>query len=154
VVPAVAAAFRPTLLVTLHGSDAHAFDPLANLELSTVAFARAARLLDEIAHQYAGGRWLATGGGGYDVYRAVPRNWGLIWLAQAHREVPAETPAAWRERWAPEAARHQAGPPPTLMLDPDGTAMRGSTSKADANRATAAEALEHTLHVLAERHGT
>jgi acetoin utilization protein AcuC len=152
VVPAVAAAFRPTLLVTLNGSDAHAFDPLANLELSTVAFARAARLLDEIAHQYAGGRWLATGGGGYDVYRAVPRNWGLIWLAQAHREVPAETPAAWRERWAPEAARHRAAPMPELMLDPAGTARPEADSVAAANRATAATALEHTLAVLAERH--
>ena len=28
-----------------------------------------------IAHRYAGGRWLATGGGGYDAYRVVPRMW-------------------------------------------------------------------------------
>jgi len=153
VVPAVASAFRPTLLVTLNGTDAHAFDPLANLELTTVAFARAARLLDGIAHEHAGGRWLATGGGGYDVYRAVPRNWGLIWLAQAHREVPAETPAAWRDRWATEAAKHRAGPPPTLMLDPEGTGRSETAAVASANRATAAVALDHTVRVLAKRHG-
>jgi acetoin utilization protein AcuC len=153
VVPAVAAAFRPTLLVTLNGSDAHAFDPLANLQLTTIAFARAARLLDGIAHQHTEGRWLATGGGGYDVYRAVPRNWGLVWLAQAHREVPAETPPAWQERWAAEAARHRAGPPATLMLDPVGTGRAETATVAAANRATADRALERTLHILAERHG-
>ncbi len=38
------------------------------------------------------GRWLATGGGGYDAYRVVPRSWSLVWLAGAHREVPAADP--------------------------------------------------------------
>ena len=38
--------------------------------------------------QHAGGRWLATGGGGYDAYRVVPRSWSLVWLAQAHRDSP------------------------------------------------------------------
>ena len=153
VVPSVAAAFRPTLLVTLNGADAHAFDPLANLQLTTGAFARAARLLDAVAHEHADGRWLATGGGGYDIYRAVPRNWGLVWLAQAHREVPAELPAAWHARWADESARYRQAAPPTLMLDPDGTARTESRATAEANRAIAAHALEHTLHVLADRHG-
>ena len=46
----------------------------------------AARLVDEVAHRHAGGRWLATGGGGYDAYRVVPRAWALVWLAGAHRE--------------------------------------------------------------------
>ena len=152
VVPAVAAAFRPTLLVTLNGADGHALDPLAHLGLTTVAFARAARLLDGVAHRHAGGRWLATGGGGYDVYRAVPRNWALVWLAQAHRDVPVATPQAWRARWAAEAEGHRSGPPPALMLDPDGTARPEAASVAAANRATAAAALDHTLRVLAERH--
>ncbi len=154
VVPAVAAAFRPTLLVTLNGSDAHAHDPLANLQLTTLAFARAARLLDDIAHRYAGGRWLATGGGGYDVYSAVPRNWALVWLAQAHHDVPAETPLGWRERWTSEAESRSVNAPPALMLDPEGTAKPESALVAAANRATAAKALQHTLAVLSERHGS
>ena len=153
VVPLVAAAFRPTLLVSLNGADSHAFDPLSNLQLTTVAMRRAALLLDEISHAHAGGRWLATGGGGYDVYRVVPRNWGLVWLAQAHRRVPAQTPPAWRERWAAEAARYQQGPVPELMADPKGTAPRESAAIAEANRATASQALEHTLRVIEERRG-
>ncbi len=116
VVPAVADAFRPTVLVTTQGCDGHHLDPLSNLELSTVALHRAARLLDAVAHHHTNGRWLATGAGGYDVYRVVPRSWALIWLAMAHREVPVETPAAWRDRWAGE--RHGRQGPPCRYLDP------------------------------------
>jgi acetoin utilization protein AcuC len=63
----------------------------------------AARIVDEIAHRHAEGRWLATGGGGYDAYRVVPRAWALVWLAGAHRPAPDATPAAWRARWAAQA---------------------------------------------------
>ncbi len=74
-VPAVAAAFGPDLVVSQHGADAHAYDPLAHLRVTTTAMGAAARLVDRVAHRWASGRWLATGGGGYDVYRAVPRAW-------------------------------------------------------------------------------
>ena len=77
----------------------------------------AARLVDAIAHRHAGGRWLATGGGGYDVYRVVPRAWALTWLAGAHREIPASTPSAWRDRWAADAARYGQAPLPETFED-------------------------------------
>jgi acetoin utilization protein AcuC len=153
VVPAVADAFRPTLLVSVQGCDGHHLDPLSNLSLSTVAFHRASRLLDSLAHQHAEGRWLACGAGGYDVYRVVPRAWALVWLAQAHREVPDETPPAWRERWAAEAARHGQAPPPVRFLDLPGDTRAESGAAAARNRATASQALEHTLRILATRHG-
>ncbi len=153
VVPRLAAAFRPTLLVTQHGSDSHAFDPLAHLEVTTSAMDRAARLLDRIAHEHAGGRWLATGGGGYDVYRVVPRAWSLVWLAQAHRPVPVDTPAGWRERWSAEAARYQQGPPPATMLDPVGVARPEPPGLMAANVATGRRAMDHALAILAERGG-
>ena len=117
-VPAVAAAFGPDVIVSQHGADAHAFDPLGHLRVTTTAMGTAARLLDGVAHRWADGRWLATGGGGYDVYRAVPRAWALVWLAGAHREAPGETPAAWRERWAAEAARYEQTPIPPSFSDP------------------------------------
>ena len=116
-VPEVAAAFGPDLIVSQHGADSHAFDPLAHLRVTTTAMGEVARLVDALAHRYAGGRWLATGGGGYDVYRVVPRMWSLVWLAGAHREVPAATPAAWRERWAADGARYGQTPLPELFTD-------------------------------------
>jgi acetoin utilization protein AcuC len=117
VLPALAASFGPDLVVSQHGADAHAWDPLAHLRVTTTAMGTAARLVDRIAHRRAAGRWLATGGGGYDVYRVVPRAWALTWLAGAHREPPDATPAAWRERWTQEADRFDAGPLPGRFGD-------------------------------------
>ncbi len=110
--PELAATFAPDLIVSQHGADSHAWDPLAHLNVTTTAHGAAARLVDTLAHRHAGGRWLATGGGGYDAYRVVPRTWALTWLAGAHREIPEATPVAWRERWATEAARYGQAPLP------------------------------------------
>ena len=103
IVPLAADGFRPDIVVSQHGADTHAWDPLAHLRVTTTAMGAAARLVDEVAHRFAGGRWLATGGGGYDAYRVVPRMWALVWLAGAHRAAPDATPVAWRDRWAPDA---------------------------------------------------
>ena len=115
--PEVAAAFGPDLIVSQHGADSHAWDPLAHLRVTTTAMGEAARLVDVLAHRFAGGRWLATGGGGYDVYRVVPRMWGLVWLAGAHRDVPDALPEAWRERWAADGARYGQSPLPERFDD-------------------------------------
>ena len=89
-------AFGPDIVVSQHGCDTHAWDPLAHLNVTTTAMGAAARLVDAIAHRWAGGRWLATGGGGYGVYRVVPRAWAHVWLAAAHREAPDRLPEEWR----------------------------------------------------------
>jgi len=118
VVPELAAEFRPEVVISQHGSDGHAVDPLAHLRLTTTAFGAAARLVDTVAHRWAGGRWLATGGGGYDAYRVVPRAWSLVWLAGAHRDPPARISEAWRERWAAEAESYGQAPLPERFEDP------------------------------------
>jgi acetoin utilization protein AcuC len=116
-VPALAATFAPDIVVSQHGADSHAWDPLAHLAVTTTAHGEAARLVDAIAHGHGRGRWLATGGGGYHAYRVVPRTWALTWLAGAHREVPASTPAEWRDRWAAEGARYGQAPLPETFED-------------------------------------
>jgi len=141
IVPAIANAFRPTFIVSQHGCDSHALDPLAHLRLTTASYVFATRLLDEIAHRHAEGRWLATGGGGYDAYRVVPRSWALVWLAQAHRQPPSETDGAWRERWADAAADYGQAPPPTLFIDPDDLVGPESEQVAEANRRTVERAM-------------
>jgi acetoin utilization protein AcuC len=116
--PALAERFRPEVIVSQHGADAHAFDPLAHLHVTTTAMGAAARLVDSLAHRWAGGRWLATGGGGYDVYRVVPRVWAHVWLAASHREVPRATPPEWRARWSVDAERFGQAPMPEAFDDP------------------------------------
>jgi acetoin utilization protein AcuC len=141
VLPALAELFRPEIVVSQHGADAHAFDPLAHLKVTTTAMGKAARLVDEVAHRWAGGRWLATGGGGYDVYRVVPRTWSHVWLAQNHAPVPDAIPEPWRERWAEDAERYGQSPIPTTFDDPPdaGLPRRPADERADARAALIAE---------------
>jgi acetoin utilization protein AcuC len=132
-VPALAAVFGPDVVVSQHGADSHAWDPLAHLRVTTTAMAEAARIVDAVAHRWAGGRWLATGGGGYDAYRVVPRAWALTWLTGAHREIPDETPPAWRSRW--EAAAGAFGTPgmPSAFLDAPNAGMALGAGQAAAD---------------------
>jgi acetoin utilization protein AcuC len=99
VVPPLVRAFRPYVLVTQHGCDTHRLDPLAHLELSIDAQRTAAAWLHQLAHEAAGGRWLATGGGGYELIQVVPRTWAHL-LAEASGgplDPAAATPAGWRK---------------------------------------------------------
>jgi acetoin utilization protein AcuC len=146
--PALAAAFRPTFLITQHGCDTHAYDPLAHLRLTTRAYRAATRLLDGLAHEHCEGRWLATGGGGYDAYRVVPRSWSLVWLAQAHMDVPERTDEAWRQRWSDESARFDQSPPPDPFLDPENMVKPESEDTAHANRKTLDRALSEAIPPL------
>lgn len=134
VLPEVAAAFRPDVVVSQHGADSHAWDPLANLRVTTTAMGAAARLVDAVAHRHAAGRWLATGGGGYDAYRVVPRMWSHVWLAAAHLEPPSATPAAWRERWASEAEQYGQAPLPEWLDDAENAGLPYDGAQAVADR--------------------
>jgi acetoin utilization protein AcuC len=97
VVPALLRAFEPEVLVTQHGADTHAEDPLASLELSVDGQRAAHRALAELAESTAGGRWLALGGGGYSLFRVVPRSWTHLLATVLHREVHPDTavPSDW-----------------------------------------------------------
>jgi len=165
VLPPLAEAFRPDVLVSQHGADSHAFDPLAHLLVTTTAMGAAARLVDRLAHEWAGGRWLATGGGGYDAYRVVPRAWSLVWLAGAHLPVPvgpvgsaapAAIPPEWRTRWAAEADRYGQSPLSTSFDDPPDAGRPYGTREAAADRRAleiADAALALVLPHLAARRG-
>jgi acetoin utilization protein AcuC len=98
VVPAALRAFEPDVLVTQHGCDAHALDPLANLRVSVDGLRVAAERLHDLAHEVTDGRWVALGGGGYAVLDVVPRVWTHLVAVAAHRPVDPATPVpdAWR----------------------------------------------------------
>ncbi len=89
--------FRPDVLVTQLGCDTHATDPLAHLALTVDDMAEIARRLHVLAHEAAGGRWLATGGGGYQWVQVVPRAWTMAFAEMAGATLPIETPMPWRE---------------------------------------------------------
>ncbi|MDP4157628.1 MAG: acetoin utilization protein AcuC, partial [Bacillota bacterium] len=76
----VAEFFKPDVILTQNGADAHYFDPLTHLSATMKSYRTIPKIAHQIAHQYCEGRWIAVGGGGYDIWRVVPRAWALIWL--------------------------------------------------------------------------
>jgi len=142
--PDLAGSFEPDIVVSQHGADAHAWDPLAHLNVTTTAMGEAARLIDRLAHRWAGGRWLATGGGGYEIYRVVPRVWALVWLAASHADVPAQLPPEWRARWMADSERHSGAPLPRGFTDAPNAGLEVGRRREQADR--------QALEIAAEVH--
>lgn len=115
VVPPLLREFQPDFLVTQHGCDSHALDPLAHLMLSLDGQRAAYEALHGLAHETAGGRWVVTGGGGYELVQVVPRAWThLIAEVSGHPLDPStKTPEAWRQL-VRERTREN---PPLTMTD-------------------------------------
>ena len=99
VVPALLREFAPDVLVTQQGCDSHVLDPLAHLGLTVDAQRTSYAALHDLAHRHAGGRWLATGGGGYELAEVVPRAWTHLLAEAAGAPIAPETavPEGWRE---------------------------------------------------------
>ena len=112
--------FEPAVLVTQHGCDSHRLDPLAHLALTVDGQREAQLVLHELAHEVCGGRWLATGGGGYALVQVVPRTWTHLLAVAAGTPLDPETqtPPPWRE-----LARSLTGESAPLTMT-DGTPPR------------------------------
>ncbi|KOG86316.1 acetoin utilization protein AcuC, partial [Streptomyces varsoviensis] len=113
VVPELLAAFRPDVLVTQHGADTHFEDPLAHLAVSLDAQRMVAESCHALAHEHAGGRWVALGGGGYAVVDVVPRTWTHLVGIAAGRAVPPESPVP--DEWRHEVYRRTRESAPARM---------------------------------------
>ncbi|MCQ6274414.1 acetoin utilization protein AcuC [Bacillus sp. V3B] len=99
----VAAFFKPDIILTQNGADSHFWDPLTHLSVTMKTYKEIPKLAHEIAHQYCDGKWIAVGGGGYDIWRVVPRAWSLIWLEMTENFsnfdfLPSDWIAEWQEK--------------------------------------------------------
>ncbi|HLU40669.1 MAG TPA: acetoin utilization protein AcuC [Planctomycetota bacterium] len=99
VLPEAARRFRPDLIVSQHGCDTHATDPLATLRVDVQTMAEAAGLTRALADELCDGRWVATGGGGYRPYTVLPRVWAWVWAILAGRRLPEHLDEGWRNDW-------------------------------------------------------
>ncbi len=116
VVPELAAAFRPDIVVLQTGCDAHALDPLTHLRCTTALFEQLVIRVVGLAQQHCDGRIVATGGGGYAIHQVVPRAWALTWAALCGDEAPDRIPETWRADVTAESAL----PIPATLRDPAG----------------------------------
>ncbi|PSL44553.1 acetoin utilization protein AcuC [Salsuginibacillus halophilus] len=112
----VAEFFKPDIILTQNGADAHYYDPLTHLSASIEFFREVPRIAHEVAHDFCDGRWVAVGGGGYDHWRVVPRAWSLLWLEMSDQRHIAEgsLPETWLEAWKDQSPI----PLPTFWTDP------------------------------------
>ncbi len=118
VVPPLLHAFRPQILISQHGADSHYSDPLAHLAISVDAQRRAHETLHSLAHEVAGGKWVALGGGGYEIIDVVPRSWAHLVGIAAHEPIDPATPIPQRWRDHVEANFGRPGPARMGELDP------------------------------------
>ncbi len=111
----VTAYFKPDVILTQNGADAHYYDPLTHLSSTIDIYKRIPKLAHQLAHQYCDGRWIAVGGGGYDIWRVVPRAWSLLWLEMTDQPLPSNSiPIKWIEKYQKQAPF----PLPTQWTDP------------------------------------
>ena len=138
VLPAVFERFQPDIVVSQHGCDGHYWDPLADLCATTRFYASVPALIKQYADIYTEGRWVATGGGGYQTLRVVPRVWTLLWAVMAGRDIApdARIPKDWLNTWQD---RSPAPLPPYVYDQPeDFPPIKDRDRVAAANRETIA----------------
>jgi acetoin utilization protein AcuC len=139
-------AFQPDILVTQLGCDTHATDPLAHLSLTVDDHAAVYRRLHRLAHEVCDGRWVATGGGGYQLVQVVPRSWTLAFAEMCSTSLAPETPMSWQEL---VVERTGATPPRSFTDDP----VQISEAMTALARNTAGESVEALRRLVLPRHG-
>jgi acetoin utilization protein AcuC len=146
VVEPLVRAFAPDVLVTQLGCDTHVTDPLAHLALTLDDLAAIYRRLHDLAHETAEGRWVATGGGGYQLVSVVPLAWTLAFAEMVGVPTPIETPMPWREL---VVARLGMSPPRSF----DDVAPQLAEGALEQTRAFADEAIAAVRGLVFPRHG-
>jgi len=113
----VAAFFKPDIIISQHGCDAHYYDPLSHQHCSMKIYLEMPRIIQKLADRWCDGKWVALGGGGYDIWRVVPRAWSLLWLTMTNHplidQLRAHPTALLPEEWISQA---QADSPTELPL--------------------------------------
>jgi acetoin utilization protein AcuC len=133
-VPPLADAFRPDIIVLQAGCDAHVLDPLTHLRCTTSLYADIVKLVGDVADAHSGGRLLATGGGGYAIHSVVPRAWTLVWATLCGIDVPDEIPQQWLDRIRDEvehATSHDSTTSRDQSTSRDSAMSRDSTTSHD-----------------------
>src|SRR5690625_2523821 len=120
-VPQLLRVFDPQILVTQHGADSHRHDPLADLNLSVDGQRQMMLDAADWADDFADGKWLALGGGGYSPMKVVPRSWAHLIGIAAGTPIPLHTeiPQEWRELVADELEMNVEDVVTTMTDDAD-----------------------------------
>jgi acetoin utilization protein AcuC len=112
VVPSLVEAFKPDVMFTQLGVDTHVLDPITHLRLTVQGHAAVVARLRKLASDC--GRWLAVGGGGYDL-GAVARAWTVDLAIMAGVNLPPELPISLPESPGLTTYADDVAPPDPLV---------------------------------------
>jgi len=105
IVPPLLERFAADVVVSQLGVDTHYQDPLAHIMLTTAGQTALFEAFDALAP-----RWLALGGGGYNI-NVVPRSWTLAFGVMSGQTFPDELPPGYRARYGGQWLRDHEEPP-------------------------------------------
>lgn len=92
--------FKPDIILSQNGVDAHYRDPMTHLALTSKSYEEIPRIVNRLSDKYTDGKWIAVGGGGYNIWQVVPRMWAQIWLAMKNESAPrGQLPDAFLEKY-------------------------------------------------------
>ncbi len=114
-VPALVREFAPQVIVSQHGCDGHRMDPLTHMRLSVDGMRVATGWVRDLAAEHCGGKWLATGGGGYAILDVVPRAWTNLVAIATGADIDPGSPIPGR--WAHYAQTTTGREAPLSMTD-------------------------------------
>ncbi len=86
VLPEVLEVFNPQIIISQHGCDSHSKDPLTGLELTIDGQKTSYQIIHNWAHEFSAGKWIAVGGGGYELENVVPKIWTHLVAIVTHQE--------------------------------------------------------------------
>ncbi|WP_163539221.1 acetoin utilization protein AcuC [Gracilibacillus sp. YIM 98692] len=96
----IAEYFEPDIIISQHGVDAHILDPLTHLHSTMKIYEQIPVLIKKLADHYCDGKWVATGGGGYNIWKVVPRAWSQLWkVMKDGQPFQGPLPETWLKKW-------------------------------------------------------
>ncbi|UDI78016.1 acetoin utilization protein AcuC [Staphylococcus taiwanensis] len=100
-VTSVIKAYKPDIILSVHGVDIHYLDPLTHLSCSLETLYEIPFIIQKLANQFTDGKVMMFGGGGYNIWQVVPRAWSHIFLALINEALPnGALPEKWLHKWS------------------------------------------------------
>ncbi|PTE80453.1 acetoin utilization protein AcuC [Staphylococcus cohnii] len=100
----VVASFKPDIIVSVHGVDIHYLDPLTHMSCTLNTLYEIPYKIKALADKYTDRKVIMFGGGGYNIWKVVPRAWTHVFLALiGEQQQQGELPEKWVAKWTPYA---------------------------------------------------
>ncbi|WP_312039368.1 acetoin utilization protein AcuC [Macrococcoides bohemicum] len=96
--------FKPDIILSQNGADAHYLDPLTHLSVTHRTYQTIPQIVHQCAEQYTDGKWIAIGGGGYNIFQVAPLAWAQVYNAMlGNPSLEGEIPKSWIDMWQPKS---------------------------------------------------